>query len=78
MNDLKDAIKAFIRKRDWEQFHSPKNLAMALSVEVSEVLEHFQRLTQEENRNLPVHKLTEVSISDRNKKTAKARIILSY
>jgi hypothetical protein len=42
VNYLRDAIKAFTEKRDWEQFHSPKNLAMALSVEVSEVVEHFQ------------------------------------
>jgi len=46
VNDLGDAIKAFIEERDWEQFHSPKNLAMALSVEASEVVEHFQWLTQ--------------------------------
>jgi dCTP diphosphatase len=45
LEDLRDAIGAFIRERDWEQFHSPKNLAMALSVEVSEVVEHFQWLT---------------------------------
>ena len=60
MNDLRDAIKAFTEKRDWEQFHSPKNLAMALSVEVSEIVEHFQWLTQVESRNLPVDKLAEV------------------
>jgi dCTP diphosphatase len=60
VNYLRDAIKAFTEKRDWEQFHSPKNLAMALSVEVSEVVEHFQWLTQEESRNLPVDKLAEV------------------
>jgi hypothetical protein len=35
MNDLRIAIEAFIEERDWEQFHSPKNLAMALSVEVA-------------------------------------------
>lgn len=51
MNDLRDAIKAFTEKRDWEQFHSPKNLAMALSVEMSEIVEHFQWLTQVESRN---------------------------
>jgi dCTP diphosphatase len=60
VNDLRNAIKAFTEKRDWEQFHSPKNLAMAVSVEVSEVVEHFQWLTQEESRNLPVDALTEV------------------
>jgi hypothetical protein len=42
MKDLRDEMKAFIKERDWEQFHSPKNLAMALSVEVAEVVEHFQ------------------------------------
>ena len=60
MEDLKTAIGAFIAERDWEQFHSPKNLAMALSVEVSEVVEHFQWLTEEESRNLPPEKLAEV------------------
>jgi dCTP diphosphatase len=60
VKDLGDAIKAFIEERDWEQFHSPKNLAMALSVEVSEVVEHFQWLTQEQSRNLPADKLAEV------------------
>jgi dCTP diphosphatase len=57
VNDLRDAVKAFTEKRDWGQFHSPKNLAMALSVEVSEVVEHFQWVTQEESRNLHVDKL---------------------
>jgi dCTP diphosphatase len=60
VNDLRNAIKAFTEKRDWEQFHSPKNLAMALSAEVSEVVEHFQWLTQEESRTFPVDKLTKV------------------
>jgi NTP pyrophosphatase (non-canonical NTP hydrolase) len=57
---LRDSIRAFIEERDWEQFHSPKNLAMALSVEVAEKLEHFQWITQEESRNLPPEKLAEV------------------
>jgi dCTP diphosphatase len=61
VNDLRNATKAFTEKRDWEQFHSPKNLAMAVSVEVSEVVEHFQWLMQEEkSRTFPVDKLTEV------------------
>ena len=60
MEDLRNAICAFIRERDWEQFHSPKNLAMALSVEVAEVVEHFQWLTEEESKNLPPEKLAEV------------------
>lgn len=60
MNDLRDAIRAFVEERDWEQFHSPKNLAMALSVEVAEVVEHFQWLTDEQSQNLPPEKLAEV------------------
>jgi hypothetical protein len=52
VNELRDAIKMFIRERDWEQFHSPKNLAMALSVEVAEIVEHFQWLNEEQSRNL--------------------------
>jgi dCTP diphosphatase len=60
VNDLRSDIKAFIEERDWEQFHSPKNLAMALSVEVAEVVEHFQWLTEEQSKNLPSEKLAEI------------------
>jgi NTP pyrophosphatase (non-canonical NTP hydrolase) len=60
LEDLRSAIYAFIRERDWEQFHSPKNLAMALSVEASEIVEHFQWLTDEQSRNLPPEKLAEI------------------
>lgn len=61
MDNLRSAIKRFVSERDWEQFHSPKNLAMALSVEVSEIVEHFQWLTQEQSRNLPPEKVREVA-----------------
>jgi dCTP diphosphatase len=50
MEALRETIRIFIDERDWEQFHSPKNLAMALSVEVAEIVEHFQWLTEEESR----------------------------
>jgi dCTP diphosphatase len=60
MDDVRNNIRTFIRERDWEQFHSPKNLAMALSVEASEIVEHFQWLTEEESKNLPSEKLAEV------------------
>ena len=53
MQKLIDDIKAFNRERDWEQYHSPKNLSMALSVEVAELVEVFQWLTQEQSRHLP-------------------------
>jgi NTP pyrophosphatase (non-canonical NTP hydrolase) len=60
VEDLRADIRTFIEERDWEQFHSPKNLAMALSVEVAEVVEHFQWLTEEQSTNLPPEKLAEI------------------
>ena len=56
MKDLIKDLRAFAKERDWEQFHSPKNLSMALSVEVAEIVEIFQWLTQEESRNLNFEK----------------------
>lgn len=52
LHDLTRAIRAFGEAREWEQFHTPKNLVMALSVEVAELAEHFQWLTPEEVREL--------------------------
>jgi len=49
---LQQRLAAFAAARDWEQFHSPKNLAMALSVEAAELVEEFQWLTEEQSRNL--------------------------
>jgi NTP pyrophosphatase (non-canonical NTP hydrolase) len=49
---LRDAMRTFVAERDWAQFHSPKNLAMALSVEAAELVEHFQWLTEEQSRTL--------------------------
>jgi len=53
IDELKTTLRAFAEERDWDQFHSPKNLSMALSVEVAELLEHFQWLTETESRELP-------------------------
>jgi len=50
--ELRDALREFAAERDWDQFHSPKNLASALSVEAAELLECFQWLTEEQSRNL--------------------------
>jgi dCTP diphosphatase len=60
MRELRKEISRFISERDWEQFHSPKNLAMALSVEVAEIVEHFQWLTEEQSRNPPPETLAEL------------------
>lgn len=53
---LQAALRAFASEREWEQFHSPKNLATALSVEAAELLEHFQWLTEEQSRSMPYDK----------------------
>jgi dCTP diphosphatase len=47
---LQTAFQKFVQDRDWEQFHNPKNLTMALSVEVAELMELFQWLTPDESQ----------------------------
>ncbi len=63
MNEL-ESIKLKLRKfadeRDWNQFHSPKNLSMALIAEAAELVEHFQWLTEKQSSELPENKLKEV------------------
>jgi len=61
LNKLKLRLREFADSRDWNQFHSPKNLCMALGIEVAEISEHFQWLTEEQSRNLPRDKLDEVA-----------------
>jgi NTP pyrophosphatase (non-canonical NTP hydrolase) len=52
LHDLRDALRLFAAERDWDQFHSPRNLATALAVEAAELLEPFQWLGQTESREL--------------------------
>lgn len=61
LQSLTQSLRDFAKERDWEQFHSPKNLASALTVEAAELLEHFQWLTEEQSRNLPVQKKADVA-----------------
>src|SRR5436190_6464012 len=49
ISDLKTRVLAFVRERDWEQFHSPKNLSMALAAESGELMEHFLWATPEQS-----------------------------
>ena len=58
---LRDRLRQFCGERDWDQFHSPKNLASALSVEAAELLEHFQWLTEAESQRLPPEKRAQVA-----------------
>ena len=58
---IRQRVAEFARERDWEQFHSPKNLVMALSVEVGELMEHFQWLTEEQSVEIPPEKLDQIA-----------------
>ena len=60
MNELIEKLRQFADERDWHKYHSPKNLVMALSVEVSELLEHFQWMSQIQSYELSPEKLDKV------------------
>ncbi len=64
--ELRDAMRRFAAEREWERFHTPKNLAMALSGEAGELIEHFQWLTPEESSNLraPVREEVALEMAD--------------
>jgi dCTP diphosphatase len=61
LDDLSDRLLRFARERDWEQFHSPKNLVMALAGEVGELTEHFQWLTEAQSAHLGADKRERVA-----------------
>lgn len=61
IESLRSRLRLFAEERDWDKFHSPKNLAAALSVEAAELLEHFQWLTESESASLSNEKRLEVS-----------------
>ena len=48
VSELKDLVEQFVKERDWEQFHSPKNLSMAIAVEAAELMDLFTWLTPQE------------------------------
>ena len=60
LEERKLKLRRFAEARDWDQFHSPKNLSMALIAEAAELVEHFQWLTEEQSKNLSHDKLNEV------------------
>lgn len=51
--ELKRIVAEFVAERDWKQFHSPKNLSMAMAIEVAELMEHFQWISMDESRAIP-------------------------
>ncbi len=60
LGGLQEKLRGFAKARDWDQFHSPKNLSMALIVEAAELVEHFQWLSQDQSTSLPDDKLKKV------------------
>lgn len=60
LTQLRDSLRQFAAERDWDQFHSPKNLAMALAVEAAELLERFQWMTEEDSKCLSPAELARV------------------
>lgn len=60
VNKIEEILAEFAKQRDWDKFHSPKNLAMALSVEASELVEIFQWLTEEQSYDLDKEKMQHV------------------
>jgi NTP pyrophosphatase (non-canonical NTP hydrolase) len=62
LDDLRKQVAKFAAERDWDQFHNPKNLAMAVAAEAGELLEHFQWLTPAQAAGLPEAARAEVAL----------------
>lgn len=56
-----DELRRFVAERDWDRFHTPKNLTMAMMVEAAELMEHFQWLTADESRSLTTDQKAEIA-----------------
>lgn len=64
LQEIKARIKRFIKERDWEQYHSPKNLSMSIAIEAAELMEHFQWLTMGQSKKLLKDKKKRIEIED--------------
>ncbi len=62
LSELATSLRAFAKERDWDQFHSPRNLAAALSVEAAEILEHFQWMSDEQSTSISSKKRKEIAL----------------
>jgi len=59
--ELREMVREFVDQRDWQKFHSPKNLSMAMAIEAAELMEHFQWIGAAASRNLPADKQAAVA-----------------
>ena len=64
LSELKTRVLAFVREREWEQFHTPKNLSMALAAETGELMEHFLWATPEQSRSIANEPAKRARIAD--------------
>lgn len=64
VGELREMVAEFVAERDWSQFHSPKNLSMSLSIEASELMEHFQWITTDASREIVNDHETMSDVSD--------------
>ena len=64
VGQLREMVEQFVADRNWEQYHTPKNLVMAMSIEVSELMEHFQWLTMDESMAVADDPATLSEVSD--------------
>ena len=62
LDDLNQRLKNFAQERNWEQFHSPKNLSMAMIAECAELVEHFQWLSEAQSQDLSAEKKEQVAL----------------
>jgi dCTP diphosphatase len=62
LDDLRERLRRFAAERDWEQFHTPKNLAMSVAIEAAEIMEHFQWLSTSQSANLDTAARHEVAL----------------
>jgi NTP pyrophosphatase (non-canonical NTP hydrolase) len=52
LEQLRERMATFVTERDWDQFHTPKNISMSIAIEAAELMEHFQWLTVEQSKSL--------------------------
>jgi NTP pyrophosphatase (non-canonical NTP hydrolase) len=64
LQEIKNKIKQFVKERDWEKYHSPKNLSMSIAIEAAELMEHFQWLTIEQSKRLLKNEKKRTEIED--------------
>jgi dCTP diphosphatase len=61
---LRQQVARFVAERDWDQFHSPKNLVMSLAIEVAELMEHFQWISTEQSRAVGTEATKRIAVSE--------------